>query len=175
MNIILIAGKARSGKTYAAQVLKEELEHQGKKVVITEYSKYIKLFAKELLSWDGKEPKPRKFLQDFGFFIRHEFEDQNYFIKRMKEDLKIYEHFVDVVIISDVRLKEEIEQIKEYPSISIHVINETNPSDLTNEEKNHETEQALDTYKYFNYSIENKTKEEMKEEIKNILKKEGYL
>ena len=174
MKLVLIAGKARSGKTRAAHLLKEEILKKNQKVVITEYSKYIKMFAKELLGWDGmSEPKPRKFLQDFGTYVRHESQNPNYFIERMKDDLEIYKHFVDVVIISDVRLKEEIECMRKYHPITIRVANDTNPYDLTEEEARHETEHALENYQNFDYSIENKTESEMKEILKDIMKKEG--
>ncbi len=174
MKLVLIAGKARSGKTLAAHLLKEEILKNNEKVVITEYSKYIKMFAKELLGWDGiSEPKPRKFLQDFGTYVRHESQNPHYFIERMKDDLEIYRHFVDVVIISDVRLKEEIECVKEYHPITIHVLNNQNAYDLSEEEASHETEHALENYQNFDYSIENKTESEMKEILKDIVKKEG--
>ena len=174
MKLVLIAGKARSGKTLAAHLLKEEILKNNEKVVITEYSKYIKMFAKELLGWDGiSEPKPRKFLQDFGTYVRHESQNPHYFIERMKDDLEIYRHFVDVVIISDVRLKEEIDGMKEYHPITIHVSNDTNTYDLSKEEASHETEHALENYQKFDYSIKNKTESEMKEILKDILKKEG--
>ncbi len=175
MLVILIAGKARSGKTLAARMTKELLEEKKQKVVITEYSKYIKMFAKELIGWDGSEPKPRKFLQDFGSYVRHESHNPNYFIERMQQDLEIYEHLVDVVIISDVRLKEEITALSHYKTISIHVLNDQNVYDLTEEEKNHETEIALENYSNFDYSIKNKNELEMKEILKEILKKEGSL
>ena len=62
MKVYLISGRARSGKTQTAKMLKKLLESQNRKVVITEYSKYIKLFAKDLLGWDMiSEPKPRAF------------------------------------------------------------------------------------------------------------------
>ncbi len=174
MKLVLIAGKARSGKTLAAYLLKEEILKRNQKVVITEYSKYIKMFAKELLGWDGiREPKPRKFLQDFGTYVRHESQNPNYFINRMKDDLEIYQHFVDVVIISDVRLQEEIEGMKEYHPITIHVVNDQNTYDLSKEEASHETEHALENYQNFDYSIKNKTESEMKEILKDIVKKEG--
>ena len=71
MKVILIAGKARSGKTKAAQLLKEILTKKNEKVVITEYSKYIKLFAKDLLGWDMvSEPKPRAVLRNMGEYVR---------------------------------------------------------------------------------------------------------
>ncbi len=170
MVLVLIAGKARSGKTQISKMLKQKLQKKGKKVAITEYSKYIKLFAKELTSWDGiTEPKPREFLQNFGSYIRKKSKNPHYFIERMKEDISIYQEFLDVLIISDIRLKEEIECLQYLDPITIHVKNDTNPYDLTAQESAHETEHALDNYKNFEYSICNKNMSEIEDIIDTII------
>lgn len=174
MKIILIAGKARSGKTETSKILKQELETIGYKVAITEYSKYIKLFAKELIGWNGEEPKPRKFLQDFGSYVRHKSNNPNYFVNRMKEDILLYQNWVDFLIISDVRLKQEIEELNEYNPLTIKVINDTNVYNLTEEESHHETELELDSYNNFDYIFQNKTIEEIHEEIKKLILEQKY-
>lgn len=169
MKVYLIAGKARSGKTECAKILKKLLEEQGEKTVITEYSKYIKLFAKDLLGWDGiEEPKPRDFLQEMGNFVREEYSDI-YFTNRMKEDLKIYEHFVDNVIISDARMPKELTELENFSPIKIRVVNDLNEYDLTASQANHVTEHALDDYKEWDYEFTNLTKEEMKEELRKVI------
>ena len=170
MKVILIAGKARSGKTKAAHILKKILEEKKEKVVITEYSKYIKLFAKDLLGWDMvSEPKPRSFLQEMGEYVRT-LKTDIYFVERMKEDLHIYEHFVDAVIISDVRMPKELDELQEFHPIKIKVSNDLQSYDLTKEQEAHETEHALDHYNDFDYVIQNKNEEEMKEILFNIVK-----
>ena len=170
MKVILIAGKARSGKTKAAYILKKILEEKNEKVVITEYSKYIKLFAKDLLGWDMvSEPKPRSFLQEMGDYVRS-LNTDIYFVERMKEDLHIYEHFVDTVIISDVRMPKELDELQEFHPIKIQVSNDLQSYDLTKEQEAHETEHALDHYTDFDYVIQNKTEEEMKEILVTIVK-----
>ena len=174
MKIILIAGKARSGKTETSKILKQELETIGYKVAITEYSKYIKLFAKELIGWNGEEPKPRKFLQDFGSYVRHKSNNPNYFVNRMKEDILLYQNWVDFLIISDVRLKQEIEELNEYNPLTIKVMNDTNVYNLTEEESHHETELELDSYNNFDYIFQNKTIEEIHEEIKKLILEQKY-
>jgi len=175
MKLFLIAGKARSGKTMTAQILKQLLQERGKKVAITEYSKYIKMFAREFTNWDGvSEPKPREFLQDFGSYIRHG-KNPNYFIKRMKEDILIYQDLLDVLIISDVRLPEELEEMSAYNPVSILVRNDSNFYDLNEKESTHETEHALDNYEKFQYSIINKKNEEIKSILEDILRSEFHL
>lgn len=173
MRIFLLAGKARSGKGSVARAIKEYYDDKNQKTIITEYSKYIKILAKEMTDWDGLETtKPRKFLQDMGTFIRKNLKMPDFFLNRMKEDLKIYEKFYDNCVISDVRYPIEIDEIKKYfPYVtSIFIINEHGNYDLTVEESNHETEHALDDYHGFDYIIVNDEQEALKEKLKNILK-----
>jgi len=113
MKIFLISGKASSGKTMLGELIVKYAENNGLRAVQTEYSKYLKLYAKELIGYDGsRENKPRKFLQDLGSFIRYDLADEHFFTRRMLEDFNIYEAFCDIAIVSDVRLIKEIEDIK---------------------------------------------------------------
>ncbi|MCR5787725.1 MAG: hypothetical protein K6G37_01400 [Bacilli bacterium] len=171
MKVYVIAGKAGSGKNTSANYIKEYYEEKGKKVVITEISKYLKLFAYELLNWDGKrETKPRKFLQDVGSYIRYEAFDEDFLINRLVEDVKIYEKYVDVVIVADARLPREIDDLKnEYNATAIKIINKFNDYELKNEEKVHETEVALNSYDKFDYVIENETFNKLKEDIYKLV------
>ncbi len=172
MKIILIAGKALSGKTELGGYLKELLSLKGLKVMQTEYSKYLKMYATEILLYDGdRKNKPRKFLQDTGSYIRENLKDEDFFVRRFKEDLRIYENYFDVIIISDVRLIHEIEEIKKskYEIISIKIINRTGKYDLDKEEAEHITEHELDSYVKFNYIIENESLNILKEHTKNIV------
>lgn len=157
MKIYLVAGKAGSGKAEVAKIMKEYYLSQKKKVLITEYSKYLKMYAKEILNWNGSEPKPRTFLQDLGVTIRENMDMPLFFIHRMLEDIKIYELYYDVVIISDVRLPEEIEEMKKhYKNVySIYVINQFAASPLSLKEQMHPTETALENYSNFDITITN--------------------
>lgn len=172
MKIFLIAGKARSGKFSVAECIKNYYNVKNQKTIITEYSKYIKLYATEMTEWKYQsEPKPRKFFQNMGTFIRKNMNQPDFFIKRMLEDIKIYEKFFDNIVISDIRFPNEIEKIKKYfkESYSIYVINEHGNYDLTNEEANHETEHALDQYDDFDYVIVNDEKKNLIRKISDIL------
>ena len=71
MKIFVIGGKSGSGKNEVAKMVNEFYIYKLKKCVTTEFSKYIKLFAKELTDWDGiSQNKPRRFLQEFGAKVR---------------------------------------------------------------------------------------------------------
>ena len=170
--IVLIAGKARSGKTTLANYLKEQLETKKEKVILSPYTKYLKQYIQEITGKEITEQnKPRKLLQKLSSdLIKKELGKEDFFIKRQLEDLEIYSYFADVIIISDVRFPEEIETVKElYNTISIGVIRKNYQSDLTNEEKNDITEIALDNYKDYDYLVENISNSSLKESAKKII------
>lgn len=171
MRIFLVAGKAHSGKATIANIIKEYYKEE--KTIITEYSKYIKLYAKEMLDWDGAyETKPRGFLQKLGYDVRTNM-DKYFFINRMLDDIKIYIKYTDVknIIIADCRYAEEIESIKEkFDNVtSIYTINEFGTNLLTDDEKRHISETSLENYEHFDYVIHNNDINKLKEEVIKIL------
>lgn len=157
MKIFIVGGKSGSGKGEVAKFINEFYIYKLKKCVITEYSKYLKGFAKELTDWDGVSlNKPRDFLQSFGSKIRAY--DKYFFTKRMIEDVNIYALAgVDVLIISDARMPEEFEEMKEnYDEVySLLVVNQFAKSKLTVAQQSHITETALETYNEFDYTFAN--------------------
>ena len=171
MKLYVIAGKAGSGKNTCANYIKEYYENKGKKVVLTEISKYLKVFAKEIIDWDGSyETKPRSFLQELGSKIRYTLFDEDFLLNRLKEDIKIYNDYADVLVISDARLPREIDFLKSLSnSTTIKVINKFSDYELKGEEKYHETETSLDNYNAFDYIFENDTLDNFKNKIYNMI------
>ena len=170
MRIFLVAGKAGSGKGEVAKLIKEFYIYKLESCAITEYSKYLKNFAKELTDWDGyANTKPRKFLQELGDKIRRL--DNRYFTNNMLEDLGVYEELVQNIVVSDVRMPEEIEEIKlNYDEVyAIYVENQFSQSKLSIEEQSHITETALENYGEFDYVLANDTRESLKEKVFNYL------
>ena len=84
----------------------------------------------------------------------------------------MYSYFYDIIIITDARLKEEIEIPKKSFSnvITIRIQNKEE-NNLTEKEKKHITETNLDTYKDFDYIISDK--EKIEKEIKEIKENEN--
>ncbi len=66
MKIILIGGKANSGKDSTADyITKYYREKKHLDVVNIQIAYYIKMYAKQIAKWDGdNETKPRQLLQD---------------------------------------------------------------------------------------------------------------
>lgn len=170
MKIFIVGGKSGSGKNEVAKMIEEYYIYKLKKCVVTEFSKYIKLFATELTSWDGiSKVKPRDFLQQFGAKIRKY--DEHFLSRRMSEDIELYKDLVDVVIISDARMPREIEDIKNnFPDVtSILVINQFSKSNLTIEQQMDITERALENYEEMDYIIANDDLKLTKEKVFKIL------
>ena len=157
MKIYLVAGRAGSGKGEVAKIIKEYYLSKKRKPIITEYSKYLKLYANEILGWNGEEPKPRKFLQELGVTIKENMDMPKMLVNRMIEDIKVYSLYYDVVIISDVRFPEEIEEMKKtFKDVySIYVVNQFGQSELSLQEQTHVTETALENYSNFDVTITN--------------------
>ena len=166
MRIFLVAGKAGSGKNEVAKLIKEYYIYKLEECAITSYSKYIKQFARELTDWDGTDAnKPRDFMQQIGDKIRSI--DPNYFTSNMTKDISIYKEYVNNLVIADVRMPEEIEEIKEnFDEVyAIYVVNQFGNSSLTIEQQSHITETALENYDEFDYTLANDTFESLKEKV----------
>lgn len=170
--IILIAGRARSGKSTLAKYLQTEYENQNKKVIISPYTKYLKKYIEEITEQEiTEENKPRDLLQQISSkIIKGELNDNNFFIRRQIEDIHFYSYFADVILIPDVRFKEEIEKIKESFSnvVSIGVIRSDYISDLTEEQQQDITETSLDNYHNYDYEINNNSKVDLETIAKKI-------
>lgn len=168
MNLILIAGKAGSGKDKVAGLFKEMLPL----TIVTSFSKYIKMYSYEFGKWDLKEEhKPREFLQKMGDFLRNK--NENFLVDRVKTDLEVYKAFgIKNVIISDVRLVHEITSFDEldYNVIKIRVNSNLNKRNLTKTEMQHVTEVNLDNYDKYDYVINNKYDENIYNDVLNIVK-----
>ena len=170
--IYIIGGKAKHGKDTFSAYLKKVYENHGKKVIITQLAKYIKYYAREMTGWDlSEETKPREFLQQLGTgVIRQKLKKDDLFIKRMIDDIEIFSYFYDVIIISDVRLKKEIYDLKKaYPNIKvIHIVRPDFDNGLTEEQKNHPTEKDLDDFNEFDIDVVNTTLEELEKSAEKI-------
>ena len=173
--IYLISGKARHGKDTFSAYLKECYESHGKKVIVTQLSKYIKYYAREITGWNlTEEDKPRELLQQLGTnVIREKLGKADLFIKRMIDDIDVFSCFYDAIVISDARLKKEVEDLREaIPNIVvIHIDRPNFDNGLTPEQKMHKTEIDLDDYDKFDEKIVNITLEKLEEDARKIYTK----
>ena len=167
--IFILSGKAKSGKNLIADMIEEH--YNDKKCIQLSFAYYLKQYAKKISNWDGlEETKPRKLLQDLGISLIKERIDSKLLIRRMIEDIKVYSYFYDIIVITDARLIDEIEDIKNNfnKSISIRINRNSYENNLTIDEKKHITEIGLDNYNSFDYILNND--DNLKNNLKNILK-----
>lgn len=175
--LYILSGKARHGKTTTANLIKEVYAKYGKNVVITSFAKYIKMYAKEITDWDGsEETKPRKLLQTLGTeVIRGKLGKEDFFVKRIDEDLDVYKLFTDIVVIEDARIPLEIDYfVNKYKNSvkTIHIERGDYRSCLTPLEQSHETEKGLDNYDAYIYTIVNDgTIDDLKSRVSSLIER----
>ena len=177
--IILIAGRARSGKSSLAEYLKLEYEKLNKKVVFSPYTKYLKLYIEEITKQKiNDNDKPRDLLQQISSkIIKGELSKKNFFIDRQIEDIEIYSYFADIVIIPDVRFSKEIEILKEKFTnvISIGIKRKNYISTLTKEQEEDITERALDNYNKYDFEVLNDVDTNLQEIAKELVKTQNKM
>ena len=158
LKIYIMCGKARQGKDTVASLIKEVYEDKEIKVLDLSFAHYIKEYAKKITGWDGRDDtKPRSLLTYLGTDIIRKQIDEMFFIKRMIEDIKVYSFYYDILIITDARLKIEVDGIKNSFDnvISCHIKRPNYESELSGDQKKHITEIDLDNYNNFDYEIIN--------------------
>ena len=155
MKIILIAGKAHHGKDSTANMLKEKLEKQGKTVLIAHYGDLVKYVCKTFFGWNGeKDEQGRTLLQEVGTDkIRAKYPD--FWVEFVKDILEIFNDKWDYVIIPDTRFPNEIDVMKNsFNNVtSICVVRTNFISPLTDEQRKHKSETALDNYIFDCYFV----------------------
>lgn len=173
--IYLIAGRGRSGKNTFGTYLESELEKRGRKVCTIEVMRTLKGYCKDYFGWDGRdETKPRELLQKLGTeIIRENLNMPLFHINRLLLDIEVLSHFFDDFIVPDVRFPLEIEEIKKTKdAVSIHITRENidNVSDLTEEQRQHITETALNDFHNYDYEVVNVTLENLKLDAEHIVR-----
>lgn len=167
--VILICGKAESGKDKFARSLEKEF----KKNKVSSFTFPITYFFKQLLkkyyNWNGKKDiKGRTLMQNVG----QEWNKKSpaFCAKLTCELLTAIVNEYEFFIITGVRRKEEINYFKKkYPSVCVNIIRENHESILTDEQKQHETEKCLDDFS-FDFVIENKDTKTLNQQVKNFIK-----
>lgn len=153
MKAIVISAKAQHGKDTTAEIFKKIAEDDGKKVLITHYADYLKYICKEWFEWDGvKDDKGRSILQKVGTDLARS-NHPNIWVNVIVESLKAFGEEYDYILIPDCRFPNEIEVMKNnFDTLSLRVERVDFESKLTDEQKNHISETALDDYD-FDYKI----------------------
>ena len=167
VRIIILSGKARSGKDIVADMIVDY--YKNKKVKKLSYAFYLKNYVRNISNWNNDLDKPRELLQTIGIDLIKNKIDNKLLINRVIEDIKVYSYFYDIMVITDARLIDEIEDIKNNFNDVITIrINRDIDNKLKENEKNHITETNLDNYK-FDYVIDNNDCKILEKRVNEVL------
>lgn len=153
MKIILLSAKAQHGKDQSAIFLKETMEQDNKKVLITHYADLLKYICKTFFGWDGvKDDKGRTILQYVGTDVIRK-QNPDYWVNFTGDFLYMFSEEWDYVLIPDCRFPNEVEKMKNvFNTYSIRINRIDFENSLNEEQRNHPSEIALDDYN-FDYVI----------------------
>ena len=151
--IVLISGHARSGKDYIAKKLKNYIiNEQHKTCLIVHYADALKDFLRINFNYkDIKDQHERKMLQTVGTDIgRKNYEDT--WVDIVIALIKGVGCEYDYILIPDARFPNEIQKIENTfgkdKIKTIRVSRAGEKSDLTDKQKHHQSETALDNWKF---------------------------
>ena len=149
--IILVAGKAQHGKDSFSKFFKDQFKnhpYSQRKVLHIAYGDYLKYVCGKYFDWNGdKDKKGRTLLQYIGTDVARTNND-GIWVNVVVELVKGLGSLYDFVVISDVRFPNEVTRWQDegYDVISVLVEREGFESELTDEQKNHISETALDDF-----------------------------
>lgn len=151
MKVICISGQARAGKDLTSDIIQRQLELEGNKVFRVAYADYLKDICKRLAGWDGID-KPRELLQTLGTdIVRNKLGMKDFWVQHVIKEIKIAEELgYTHTIISDCRFPNEIyiPKAEFNDCVSVRVKRINFDSELTKEQKLHESETSLDNFKF---------------------------
>lgn len=146
MKIVYVGGKARAGKDTTAEFAKEKLESMGYKVLITHYGDLVKYVCKTFFDWDGvKDENGRTILQTVGTDIFRT-SIPTFWIDFVRDVITVCKEKWDYVFIPDCRFPNELNIVNDstIEQIYLRIIRPNYDNGLTEEQKKHISEVALD-------------------------------
>lgn len=147
--VIVISGKARSGKDTAGGMIFRSLNRNGKRAIIMHYADLVKYVCKTFFGWDGqKDEDGRTLLQRVGTDIVRK-KDPDYWVRFVDDMIGFFGDVAwDYVIIPDCRFPNELEYMKQYYDVlHLKITRKNKYSQLTDSQKNHPSETSMDGVK----------------------------
>lgn len=170
-SVILIAGKAQHGKDTTAQYLDEMFKEDGYSSKIIHYADLLKFYCEKYFGWDGKkDEKGRELLQKVGTdMIRAK--DPDFWVNQVLRLLEVVDEW-EYIIIPDVRFPNEVDYIlRDYDGYFIKVFRPNFDNGLTEEQKKHPSETALDNREPLYTILNNGTLEDLKTKTETLYKR----
>lgn len=159
--IYMLHARAQSGKDTCAAIMKEEYEKRGKRVIVIAFADYVRWCLDKYYGvTDYKTPEGRTIIQHFATdFVRKN--DPTFWGRTVADLLRAIEDDFDYAIIPDWRFENEFSSMRARFSYSIVVpVLITRPENektdnMTDAQRNHQSETELDNWKFFDYNIIN--------------------
>jgi hypothetical protein len=143
--VITISGQARHGKNSVAEMLKDTLSLYGERSLIINYADYLKYIATQYFGWNGKKDiQGRTLLQQLGTEkVRTKY--PNFWVDTVIHTVEVLADDFDYVLIADCRFPNEIDRWceEDFRVIPVHVERLNFDNGLTEKQKNHASETAL--------------------------------
>ena len=158
MKIIGISGKAESGKTTFATILREELELRHKRTMLINYADFVKFIAKQYYFWNGeKDEGGRTLLQHIGTKQGRMKVDENIWVDMVIKTVLTAQNDYEVAIIADCRFPNELERWRDFDKeiLRIRIDRPGHENKLTEEQRKHSSETSLDNYLNFDLYVHN--------------------
>ena len=172
MKVILISGKARSGKDTVASIMHTKLTQKKKKVLVTHYADLLKYICRNYFNWNGKkDEKGRAMLQYVGTDIIRK-QNPDFWANFVADMLGYFHENWDYVIIPDCRFPNEISVMtsRGFDATHLRVSRPNLVSTLTAEQQLHESETALDGIEPDAYIINDGTRKDLEDAIVKWIK-----
>lgn len=179
--IILISGKAESGKDTVANIILDKQAKFGN-AHNWHFANPVKFIATHSFGWDGKKDEAgRALLQMIGDGGRNY--NPNIWVNEMLRSLRsTCNHSLKsatdgvLIVIPDTRYKNEIEQVLKFgednnvPVVTIRVERPNHENRLTSKQRANSSETDLDDWKLWDFKIINdSTKEALENAVLNVL------
>ena len=159
--IYMLHARAQSGKDTCAAIMKEEYEKRGKRVIVIAFADYVRWCLDKYYGvTDYKTPEGRTTIQHFATDLVRK-NDPTFWGRTVGDLLRAIEDDFDYAIIPDWRFENEFGCLTSRfsPSLIVKVLidrpNNELTDNMTDAQRNHQSEKELDNYKNFDYNIIN--------------------
>ena len=148
MRIMIFSGKARHGKDAAAEFALQVLGRNGKRAVQIAYSDYISFIATKYFGWNGERDEAgRTLLQDIGKSFREK--DAEFWVRSIADFLRVTDEKFDYALLTGARYPNDLSYfVERFDVVTVRVDRPDFDNGLTDEQKAHISETALDDYPF---------------------------
>lgn len=169
--IILVSGHAQNGKDTLAEAIKHEHEHCGANVKVVHFADLLKFICQTYFGWNGeKDAEGRRMLQYVGTDLVR-MRNPDYWVDFVGDLLELFGETWDYVIIPDCRFPNEITKLTEcgFDTVHVRIIRDNFDNRLTEEQKNHPSETALDNFPADIYIHNNGTLDDLYKKVNRLI------